>query len=178
MKQIYWLVVVCLFCFSCQTKKEKIEKVEEDLYKCLMNSLNPEEEKKLNDIITAYETHLVEKGIISSANAEGYWRVYKDIANTGRYNFSNDFDFLNKVSFLSRRDSVKNNELVNCHERIFASEKYIRSNQFKLLKELEATGKADLPIVVAKLMIRHLEIEDFNLKYNRLNTLMFIERLK
>lgn len=178
MRNILFGGIISLFFFSCSSKTKKVEKVEEKLYECLMSSLNKAEEKKLDSIITAYEKYLINKEIIASADAESYWNLYKNIANTGRYDFSNKFDFANKVSFLNRKDSIQNKKLVDCHESIFASEKYLNSNQYALLKQIEATGKANSPVVVAKSMVKHLTVEDFELKYNRLNTLMFIERLK
>ena len=173
MKNILSIILIGLLTSSCQSQSDRVEN---DLYNCLMNSLSENEKSELKPILQKFETHLIEKGILESSAPESYRNVYKKIAETGTYDFSNEFNFSKKISFLNKPD---NKQLIECHMNIFQSEKYLSSKTRELNEKVRALGsEKTTPKIIAQTMLDYMSIEDFKLKYNRLNTLMFIEQLK
>ena len=98
MKRLFTLIII--FTISC---KDQSKRIENDLYSCLTSSLSQDEKTKLDLIVADFESHLIEKGILQSADPESYYNVYKDLANTEDYDFTNEFSFSEKISFLNRK---------------------------------------------------------------------------
>ncbi len=135
MKKILLLIIIGLLTVSCQSQSDRVEK---DLYNCLMISLSDDEKEKLNPIFSDFEQHLIEKGILESSNPESYLQFYKKIAETGTYDFSNEFNFSEKISFLNRANPEDNNELLDCHKKLMQSEKYLESKLYKFNEEVQS----------------------------------------
>lgn len=176
MNQIFTIMFIGFLLFSC---KKESNQIETDLYRCLITPLSEEEKTKLNLIIKDFENHLIEKGILQSLDSKGYYNFYENIAKSEVYNFTNEFNFSEKISFLNRKSPEEHHGLINCHQEIFQSEKYLKSKLFRLTKEVHSLRKHRItPVILAKTTIKHLSEEDFTYAYNRFNTLMFIERYK
>lgn len=176
MKKLFVFIVFGLLTISCKSQSDRIEN---DLYKCLTESLTEDEKAKLNPIITGFEIHLIEKGILQSSDSQSYYNLYKKIAESGTYNFTNEFNFSEKISFLNKKNPEENQGLVNCYREIFQSEKYLESKLYEFTKEMQSLRNHNVtPVIIAKTTIKYLSQEDFELEYNRFNTLMFIERFK
>lgn len=144
-----------------------------------MESLSEEEKAKLNLIMADFQNHLIEKGILQSSDSKSYYDLYKNIADSGTYDFTNEFNFAEKISFLNRKNSEENQGLVNCHREIFQSEKYLDSKLYEFTKEMQSLRNHKVtPLIIAKTTTKYLSEEDFELEYNRFNTLMFIENFK
>jgi len=172
MKRTFLLLLIILI-LSC---KKQSPKVENELYDCLMSSLSDYEKKKAEPIILNFEKHLIDKEILESSSPESYLNLYKKIAKLGVYDFSNDFNFSEKISFLNRKKPSENQGLIDCHSKVFQSEKYLKSKLYKFTKEMQSLRKHRVtPVIIAKTTIKYLSEEDFELEYNRFNTLMFIE---
>ncbi|WP_420320363.1 hypothetical protein [Flagellimonas sp.] len=156
--------------------KNQPEGVEDKLYDCMMSALSEQEKDSIKPIILEFEQHLVEKGILESSSAEGYWKFYVRIAETGVYDFSNDYDFMQKISFLNKESHEENSGLIECQNEILKSQEYLDSNQYKLRQELNTLGKHRVTQkMIAHTMIEYLNVEDFEIEYNRFMTLMYIE---
>ncbi len=141
----------------------------------MMSALSEQEKDSLKPIIFEFEQHLMEEGILESSSAEGYWKFYKRIAETGAYDFSNDYNFMQKISFLNREIPGENSELVECQNEILQSQEYLDSKQYKLKQELYTLGKHRVTQkMIARTMIEYLTVEDFEIDYNRFMTLMYI----
>ncbi len=169
------VLLLIIITFACTQPSSK--RIEIDLYECIMGFLSSEEKEKMALIIQDYEQHLVNNGILPAATPEGYFDFYKDLARKDSYNFKNDFDFSQKIDFISRENNV---EIIECHQDIVSSERYLASKVYALQegrKAFEANKTLTLRLS-AKNMINILSVEDFELMYYRLNTLMLIEDLK
>ncbi len=177
MKRILDLLIFSLIILSsCQDKKNGVE---DDLYNCLLNSLTEEEKNKLAPIIIDFEKHLISTKVLASSAPKSYLNFYKKIAETGEHNFSNEFNFSEKISFLNRRSPNDTQDLLECHSKIFQTEKYKNSKLYELTKEMQSLKQHRItPVIIAKTTIKYLNEDDFELDYNRFNTLMFIESLK
>ncbi|WP_160114701.1 hypothetical protein [Aquimarina sp. AU474] len=175
MKKILLIILIGIMTISCQSQSERVES---DLYSCLMNSLTDSEKEKTKTILSDFEQHLIDKGILESTKPESYWNLYKKMATNESYNFSNDFNLDEKLNFLDRQNPSENQSFFDCQNKIFQSEKYLNSKLYKFNKELESLkNKRITPVIIAKTTIKYLTIEDFELDYNRFGTLMFIENL-
>lgn len=176
MNRIIVVIIIVFLMVSCKNQSDRIE---QDLYKCFTASLLEDEKTKLKSIIIDFENHLVEKGILNSSEPKSYYDLYKKIADNGVYDFSNEFNFTEKISFLNRKSPEENQYLLDCHREIFQSEKYLKSKLYEFTKEMKALKRYRArPYIIASIIIKYLSEEDFELKYNRLNTLMFIEDFK
>ena len=176
MKKIIILILFGLLIISC---KKESDRIENELFKCLIGSISEDEKEKLIPLIRDFENHLIEKGILASSEAKSYWKLYNQIAETGIYDFSNEFNFSKKISFLNRQNSTENEGFINCHRNVLQSEKYLASKLFEFNQEMQSRRNDELtPIIIAKTTVKHLTIEDFELEYNRFNTLMFVENFK
>lgn len=176
MKNITLLIILSLSLCSCKTHSNSVEN---DLYNCMLNVLSDAEEEQLNHIFREFENHLIDKGILESADALGYWKLHTKMAETNSYNFSNDFDFSEKISFLNRKDPKENQPLIECHNQITNSQKYLDSNLYKLAQEIEALkGNRITPVMLAKLKVKFLSPEDFESPYHKFQTLVFVETHK
>ena len=169
-----YLVLALTFLFlSCNNQSKSVE---DELYDCMLNALSDLEEEKFEQIVVKFEQYLIEKGALNSVSAEGYWNLYKKIAETGSYKYPNDFNLSEKISFLDRENIEDNFELIECQDAIMQSEKYLNSKQYKLKQELIALRKHQVTqMMIAQTIIENLSIEDFESEYNRLWTLMYIE---
>ena len=165
--------ITALILLSC---KNQSERVEDKLYDCMMNAFSEQEKDSLKQIILEFEQHLMEKGILESSSAEGYWKFYKRIAETGAYEFSNDYDFMQKISFLNRESPEENSGLIDCQNELLQSQEYLDSKQYELKQKLSTLGKHTVTQkMIAHTMIEYLNVEDFEIDYNRFITLMYIE---
>ncbi|WP_347922342.1 hypothetical protein [Pontimicrobium sp. SW4] len=170
------LLIIGLMVNSCLSKYDRVEK---DLYNCLIISLSDEEKEKVNPIFSDFEQHLIDKGILESSSPEGYWNFYKKIADTGTYDFSNEFNFSEKISFLNRENPEDNNIFFDCHNEVFQTEKYLKSKLYKFNQESQSLRSHRVtPTMIAITTTKYLTAEDFELEYYRLSTLLFIENLK
>lgn len=169
-------IFILITAFTFLACKKSNVSVEDKLYDCMMNALSEQEKDSLKPIILEFEQHLIEKGILESSSAESYWKFYKRIAETGAYDFSNDFDFMQKISFLNRESPEENSGVFDCQNEILQSQAYLDSKQYKLKQELSTLGKHRVTQkMIAHTMIEYLNVEDFEIDYNRLMTLMYIE---
>ncbi|SFC46012.1 hypothetical protein SAMN04487891_111135 [Flagellimonas taeanensis] len=176
MSKILSIILFGLILLSCKGQSERIEN---DLYKCLINSLSEGEKIKLTQIFDDYEKHLIEKGILKSSDSKDYYYLYKRIADSEVYDFANEFNFSEKISFLNRKSPEESEVIIGCHRKIFESKKYRESNLYKFTVEIKLQSNHMVtPVVIAKTTIKYMTEEDFELEYNRFNTLMFIENFK
>ena len=144
-----------------------------------MDSLSEDEKQKLTPLIADFEKHLIEKGILESSEPKSYWNLYNKIAETGTYDFSNEFNFSEKISFLNRQNPSDNEQLINCNRDILQSEKYLESKLHEFNQEMQSLRSHRItPVIMAKTTVKHLTTEDFELEYNQFNTLMFVENFK
>jgi len=172
-------VIVSLVAFLLMSCGRQSHRIENDLFNCLMDSLSEDEKQKLTPLVKAFEKHLIEKGILESSEGKSYWNLYNKMAETGTYDFSNEFNFSEKISFLDRQNPAENEELIGCHNSILQSEKYTKSKLCEFHQEMESLKKHKItPVIIAKTTIKHLSKEDFELEYNRFNALLFVENFK
>ncbi|MEX0289056.1 MAG: hypothetical protein AB3N14_08075 [Flavobacteriaceae bacterium] len=176
MKKLSLLLFSVFFIAFCKNKSGSIE---DQLYSCMLSSLSEREKEALMPIISDFEEHLIMNEILESSSAESYWNLYNKMAETEVYDFSNEFGFSKKIRFLEKADPTDNQQLIDCHERIFQSDKYLQSKHHKLKTEMQALrGNRITPVIIAKTTIKYFTVEDFELDYNRFNTLLFIENFK
>ena len=170
-----FLLFIFVLILSC---KPSSDKVEEKLYACFTNSLSQKEMQKLNAISTAYESYLIEQRVLESSEAESYWNFYRKIVESGTFEFTNDFNFSEKTRFLERESLEANQAQLDCYTRIFQSEAYLQSKQYRLQQEMQSLRKHRVtPKIIAQTTIEILSVDDFELEYNRLMTLLFIETI-
>ncbi|WP_299438285.1 hypothetical protein [uncultured Aquimarina sp.] len=175
MKKILLIILIGLLTISCKSQSGRVEN---DLYGCLMDSLTDTEKEKTGIILSDFEQHLIDKGILESSKPESYWNLYNKMATTEVYDFSNDFNLSEKLSFLDRQNPSENQGFLDCQNKIFQSEKYLKSKLYKFTEELQSLKNHRItPVIIAKTTIKYLTVEDFELDYNRFGTLMFIENL-
>ncbi len=176
MKKILSIFLIGLLVASCQNQSSRVEN---DLYDCLMISLSDKEIEKIKPILSGFEQHLIEKGILESSEAKSYWNLYNKMGKTGAYNFSNEFNFSEKLRFLNRENPADNQGFIDCHNQIIQSQKYLDSKLYELATEMQSfSGNRVTPVIIAKITMKHMTVEDFELDYNRFNTLMFVENFK
>ena len=176
MKKLIVTLMICGLTICCNKSNNRIET---DLYNCMIDSLTEEEKEKTLKIFKEYEEHLVEKGILESRESISYWKFYKNIADTGTYDFTNNFNFFEKTEFLEIADPADNDYMYDCYNHLLQTEKYKQSRFFQFSKEMESLKKHKItPVIMAKITIKHLRKEDFELDYYRFLTLGFIEKNK
>lgn len=173
MKKIVLLLCVVLLGIACESQPNIVES---KLYACLMNSLSEEEKEKVATIMADYEQYLIDSKILASSSGQSYWNIYKSFAENTMINFENDFNFTQKISFLNDKDPKELQELKDCHYKIFETEEYKQSSNYKIRKEMESVEIKDRinPKVIASKVIEHMTPKDFEVAYNRFNTLLFI----
>ncbi|MEM8765115.1 MAG: hypothetical protein AAGD88_14955, partial [Bacteroidota bacterium] len=156
--------------------KPQLDKVEDELYACFTNSLSQKEIQKLNAVSKAYETYLIDQKVLESNDAKSYWNFYSKIAESGTFEFANDFNFSEKTDFLTRESLKAAQAQLDCYSQIFQSEMYLESKQHQLQQEIQSLRKHRVtPKIIAQTTIEILSVDDFEFEYNRLMTLLFIE---
>ncbi|TDT45156.1 hypothetical protein CLV90_2240 [Maribacter spongiicola] len=174
MKLKILVVFISLLILSCNSKPNRVEN---DLYNCMIDSLSKEEKAKTILIIREFEEHLIKEGILESSAPISYWKFYEKIAKTNTYEFNNNFNFFKKVEFLDRDDPSDIHGMIDCSNQIFLTEKYKESRLFEFTQEMESLRKHKVtPVIMAKTTIKFLKKEDFELDYYRFITLGFIEK--
>ena len=69
-----------------------------------------------------------------------------------------------------------NQAQLDCYSQIFQSELYLESKQHQLQQEIQSLRKHRVtPKMIAQTTIEILSVDDFEIEYNRLMTLLFIE---
>ncbi|MEO1484413.1 MAG: hypothetical protein AAFU57_01620 [Bacteroidota bacterium] len=168
-----WLFIGLLLILSCKSSSDKVE---DKLYTCFTNALSQQEAQKLTTIKKAYENYLIEQKVLESTDAKSYWNFYKKIAESGAFEFANDFNFSEKMRFLARESLEANQAQLDCYNLIFQSELYLKSKQHQLQEEIQSLRKHRVtPKMIAQTTIEILSVDDFEFEYNRLMTLLFIE---
>jgi hypothetical protein len=176
MKTTIFLILIGTLTISCNQSSSRVET---DLYKCMMDAMTVEEQKKTNIILKGFEKHLVENGILESTESISYWKFFQDISDSGNYDFTNSYEFTKKIKFLDREDPEGNDIVFDCSNQIFQTEKYRTSRLFEYTKEMESLKKHKItPVIMARTTIKYLKKEDFELDYYRFITLGFIEKYK
>ncbi|MEL6976046.1 MAG: hypothetical protein AAGL29_11695 [Bacteroidota bacterium] len=169
----FFLLLVFTVTLSCNPSSDKME---DELYACFTNSLSQKEMQKLNAVSKAYENYLIEQKVLESTDAKSYWNFYKKIAESGAFEFANDFNFSEKTRFLARESLEANQAQLDCYNLIFQSEMYLKSKQHQLQEEIQSLRKHLVtPKIIAQTTIQILSADDFEFEYNRLMTLLFIE---
>ena len=175
MKKIILLLCIILTGTACESEPYSVES---ELYACLMNSLSQEEKEKVATIMTDYEQYLIDDGVLASSSADSYWNVYKAFAKNTVLDSQNDFNLEKKISFLNDKNPKELQDLMDCHYKIFETEEYRQSSAYKVKNAMENVEPQDIvnPKVIAGKVIEHMTPKDFEIPYNRFNTLLFIAR--
>lgn len=173
------LILIVLVGYAASSCKSQAEPIENKMYNCVLSALSKKEKEKVDSIFADFEKHLITKGILESSNAEGYWNMYNQMAETGKYDFSNEFNFFEKIEFLNKESPADNQGIFDCHSKIFESKQYLESKIYEYTKETKSLrGNRVTPVIIAKITIKYLTVEDFELEYYRFMTLMFIADYK
>ena len=87
-----------------------------------------------------------------------------------------EFNFSEKTDLLTRDSLEAAQAQLDCYSQIFQSEVYLESKQHQLQQEIQSLRKHRVtPKIIAQTTIEILSVDDFELEYNRLMTLLFIE---
>lgn len=175
MKKIILLLCIAFMGIACESQPNTVE---DKLYACLMESLSQEEKEKIAAIMTEYEQYLIDEGTLASSSAESYWNVYKAFAKNPVLGSQNNFNLEKKISFLNDKNPEELQGLMDCHYKIFETEEYKQSRTYQVKKAMESLEIKDRinPKMIANKVIEHMTPKDFEVAYNRFNTLLFIAR--
>lgn len=132
----------------------------------------------LRQELADFEDHLIETGVLADKTGESYFRVFKDLDKTGKFNFT--FQHSIHDSIKSKTKSLDygsiNTECADLLKNFHKDKKYKNSRLYQLqvvIDSFRITNNYDLSGLIQKILKR-LGPKDFNHEYYKMYTLFML----
>ena len=169
MKQLILFIALCCS-FLIYSQEERVEKVYQD---CAYNSL-ADKGQFLKKQIKQYETYLIEKKYLADSTSSSYYELLKSFSTRKVYPSVNDYSFFDSIKINSSETKKIFPSSKKCSKKIIEYDGY----EIFATKIYFTVLVSDKDIKEAlKAYIELLKVDDFNLDYYRIQTLLFTQLL-
>lgn len=175
MSRQYLIFALCLFLLfinvGCKTTRLSIEEIyDEDLA-----NENPEYYEGLKEVLSEFQNHLIENGILENSDNKSYIKLLKKIKKDNKKDFEISYDFNEALANLK---VLKKNEGLSMKARA----KTFRHSKPKDLKRIlpfytiaESTTGKPIDFIIATKFLKFYKQEDYDLPIVRVKLFKFLK---